>query len=89
MAEEKTRGGIKTHFVDAIVPDPGLEGDWGGTKDGDTSFQGAGGQKGTSGKIPEVTFVDVQGGPKPGSSATAGATGIANKGEKDIGGFGD
>lgn len=79
------RGGIKTLFNDAIVPDKELGGDWGGTKNGDTSFQGA--TKGTPGKIPEVTYVDVQGGPKPGSSATSGSSGIANKKNKQIGGF--
>lgn len=86
MSAEENKGGIKTHFVDAIVPtDKSLGGDWGGTKNG-ADIQG--GQKGTAGKIPEVTFVDIQGAPKPGSSATAGSQGkVANKGPKDVGGY--
>lgn len=73
------RDGISTHFEDAVVPTPGLGGDWGGTKNGDTSFQGA--VKGDAGKIPEVTFVDVNGAPPRNSKATI--TGIANKTGKE------
>lgn len=67
---------VKTLFKDKVVPDPDLGGNWGGTKDGDTSFQGA--EKGTRGKIPEVTFVDVKGGDKPGATAGVGKE-IANR----------
>lgn len=67
---------FKTLFVDKVVPDLDLGGNWGGSKDGDTSFQGA--QKGTRGKIPEVTFVDVEGGPKPNSPTGVGKE-IANR----------
>jgi hypothetical protein len=75
-----TRGGIKTLFGDATAPDKDLGGDWGGSKNGDTSFQGA--EKGDAGKIPEVTFVDIQGAPKPGASVGEGAGGsVAGKGK--------
>jgi hypothetical protein len=67
---------FKSLFTDYVVPMPSMGGDWGGTKNGDTGFQGA--QKGTAGKIPEVTFVDVKGGDKPGASAGVGKE-IANR----------
>jgi hypothetical protein len=75
----ESREGIRTHFSDAVVPTPGMGGDWGGTKDGDTSFQGA--TKGTRGIVPEVTLVDVNGAPGVNSKATV--TGIANKTGKE------
>jgi len=81
----ENKGGLKTLFKDAVGPtDKDLGGDWGGTKNGDTSFQGA--EKGTSGRIPEVTMVDVQGAPKPGASATGEGSSsvVANKSKKDI-----
>jgi hypothetical protein len=77
MADPK-REGILTHFIDAVAPTPGMDGDWGGTKNGDTSFQGA--EKGVAGKIPEVTMVSVNG--APGANSKATVTGIANKGSK-------
>ncbi len=78
MAEK--REGLKTLFKDAQVPTPGMEGDWGGTKNGDTSFHGA--TKGTSGKIPETTFIPLPGAPGPNTKATVGSE-IANKKEKE------
>lgn len=67
---------IKTLFKDKAVPDPELGGNWGGTKNGDTSFQGA--QKGDAGKIPEVTYVDIAGGGKTNSKAGVGSE-VANR----------
>lgn len=76
----KNRGGIKTHFGDAAVPDPKIGGNWGGTKGG----VDIGGGKSTGGVIPEVTMVDVEGAPKAGSQIS-GSTGgaIAGKDSKD------
>ena len=84
---QETKGGIKTHFTDAIVPtDKSFSGDGVATHDG-CDIQG--GQKGTRGIIPEVTYVEIQGAPRAGSSATAGTEGkIAGKDKKDIGGYG-
>ena len=59
---------FKSHFTDYVVPMPELAGNWGGTKNG-TDIPG--GEKGTSGIMPEVTFVDLAGAPGPGDSAGA------------------
>ena len=70
--------GFKTAFKDAVVSDtPDLSGDWGATHGGDTTFQGA--VKGGGGRIPEVTFVEVQSAPKAGGHAIGDKSVVANK----------
>lgn len=73
----KNRGGIKTTFDDAVVPDPKVGGDWGGTKGG-LDIQG--GKKSTGGVVPEVTLVSVEGAPKQGAQISETTGPIANKG---------
>ena len=71
-------GDLKSPFKDAAyTPPSGYNGDWGGTKDGDTTFNGA--KKGDRGQLPETTFVDVQSGPKPGAHAIGEPSLVANK----------
>lgn len=81
-ADVTKRDGLNTHFGDAVVPTPSNEGDWGGTKQG---YEIAGGQKGVTGILPEVTTVDVQGAPPIGGTISEGAGGeVANKSGREV-----
>jgi len=75
---------LKPLFKDACYPDASnVKGDWGATHGGDTTSQGL--EKGDQGKLPEITFVSVQGAPKAGGHAVTGDSGIVNKDvRKDI-----
>lgn len=62
-------------FKDAVVPEPKLGGDWGGSKNG-VSIPG--GREGTPGVMPEVTTVDLPGG-VDNEGKFSGSSPIANR----------
>lgn len=61
---------FKSLFKEAVVPEPGVKGDWGATHDGDTSIGQGAAPKGTPGIMPEVTYVDLKDAPGPNEKAT-------------------
>jgi hypothetical protein len=63
---------MNTPFKDKIAPDQDVKGDWGGSTNG---VDIPGGQKGTAGIMPEVTFVDAPGGANVGESSNLGGLG--------------
>lgn len=61
-----------TLFHNYVCPVPEVGGTHGGVRDG---YDIPGGQKGTRGKLPEVTTVDVRSGPSVGEQIKPGSVG--------------
>ncbi len=77
----KDMGGLRSGFKDYAVPMPSESGDWGGSKNGADI---PGGKKGDEGRLPEVTFVKIDGAPGVGESAGAGLGSIAGKSKNSV-----